>query len=354
MTIKTKVSICLPTYKRPDLLIGCIESCLAQTHTNIEIVIGDDSPDEQTERLIAARYGNDERIAYRRNTPALGQARNVDSLFARATGDKILLIHDDDYLAEQCVERLLAQWERHPEIQAAFGNQYEVDHDGSVDYASSQRMNHAYHRTPAAAGLQALPGRTGIVQMFPNNGWLADAALVKQISYDEQHAVCCDYVFGVRLCLAARGVCYIDEHVSYYRKTDVSVSQSTRNTTSASSLAAWSFLQGLTLPPALEPARKLAMRRFVPIVVSLYARNDKARAGLHLALGNLHAYRFGLSPRLYYHLLMIWKSARRAKRQPPALAFDADEAGVEVAPIVDVTPMRDVTPMVDVARTHAP
>ena len=340
MTIKTKVSICLPTYKRPDLLIGCIESCLAQTHTNIEIVIGDDSPDDQTERLIAGRYGSDARIAYRRNTPALGQARNVASLFARASGDKILLIHDDDYLAERCIERLLAQWARYPGIQAAFGNQYEVDHDGSVDFESSRRMNHAYHRKPEAAGLQALPGRTGIVQMFPNNGWLADAALVKQISYDEQHAVCCDYVFGVRLCLAARGVCYIDEHVSYYRKTDVSVSQSTRNTTSASSIAAWSFLQALTLPPELEPARKLAMRRFVPIVVSLYARNHKARAGLNLALGNLHAYRFGLSPRLYYHLLMIWKSARRARSLPPVRPFDADPPSVEATPIVDVTRTR--------------
>ncbi|WP_433706289.1 glycosyltransferase family 2 protein [Paraburkholderia sacchari] len=348
MTITTKVSICLPTYKRPDLLIDCIESCFAQTHKSIEIVIGDDSPDDQTERMIAERYGNDARIAYRRNTPALGQARNVASLFARATGDKILLIHDDDYLAERCIERLLAQWERYPGIQAAFGNQYEVDHDGSVDHASSEHMNHAYHRTSAAAGLQALPGRTGIVQMFPNNGWLADAALVKQISYDEQHAVCCDYVFGVRLCLAARGVCYIDEHVSYYRKTDVSVSQSTRNTTSASSLAAWSFLQGLTLPPELESARKLAMRRFVPIVVSLYARNNKAREGLSLALGNLHAYRYGLSARLYYHLLMIGKGMRRAKGQPTAMAFDADEVGVDAAPIAPVAPMVDVT------RTRVP
>ncbi|MFX1766252.1 glycosyltransferase family 2 protein [Paraburkholderia sp. A1RI-2L] len=351
MTITTKVSICLPTYKRPDLLIDCIESCFAQTHKNIEIVIGDDSHDDQTEHMIAERYGNDARIAYRRNTPALGQARNVASLFARATGDKILLIHDDDYLAERCIERLLAQWERYPGIQAAFGNQYEVDHDGSVDHASSEHMNHAYHRTSAAAGLQTLPGRTGIVQMFPNNGWLADAALVKQISYDEQHAVCCDYVFGVRLCLAARGVCYIDEHVSYYRKTDVSVSQSTRNTTSASSLAAWRFLHGLTLPPELEPARKLAMRRFVPIVVSLYARNSQAREGLSLALGNLHAYRYGLSARLYYHLLMIGKGLRRAKGRPQAMAFDADEMGVDAAPVAPVAP---VAPMVDVTRTRVP
>jgi glycosyltransferase involved in cell wall biosynthesis len=323
MATETKVSICLPTYNRPDLLSRCIESCFAQTHANIEIVIGDDSPDERTARMLAERYPNDARIVYRRNTPALGQARNVASLFARASGDKILLIHDDDYLAATGIERLLAQWDRYPGLQVAFGNQYEADQDGRIDREASRRMNIAFHRTPDAAGLQALPGRVGIVQMFPNNGWLADAALVKQVGYDEKHAVCCDFVFGVQLCLAARGVCYIDEYVSYYRKTDVSVSQSTRQTTSASSLAAWHFLKGLALPPALEPARKLAYRRLVPIVVSLYARNNDARTGLKLMLGNLYAYRYGFSPRLYYHLLMIWKSARRESRR--AHAFGADQ-----------------------------
>lgn len=325
MAIETKVSICLPTCNRPNLLTRCIDSCLAQTHANLEIVIGDDSQDARTERMIAERYPDEARIVYRRNTPALGQARNVASLFERASGDKILLIHDDDYLAAKGIERLLAQWERYPALQVAFGNQYETDANGRVDLAASRRMNLAFHRTPGAAGLQALPGRTGIVQMFPNNGWLADAALVKQTGYDERYGVCCDFVFGVRLCLAARRVCYVDEYVSYYRKTEVSVSQTTRQTTSAASLAAWRFLNGLTLPPALEPARKLAARRLVPIVVSLHARNDDPRAGLKLVLGHLHAYRFGFSSRLYYHLLMIWKSARGARKRPQALGFDANE-----------------------------
>ncbi|RQH09113.1 glycosyltransferase family 2 protein [Paraburkholderia dinghuensis] len=325
MATETKVSICLPTCNRPDLLIRCIESCLAQTHANIEIVIGDDSPDERTERMIAQCYPDDARIVYRRHTPALGQARNVASLFARATGNKILLIHDDDYLATTGIEHLLAQWDRYPGLQVAFGNQYEADQNGAVDLVASRRMNIAFHRTPGAAGLQALPGRVGIVQMFPNNGWLADAAIVKQIGYDEHYGVCCDFVFGVRLCLAARRVCYVDAYISYYRKSDVSVSQATRQTTSAASLAAWHFLNGLALPPELESARKLAFRRLVPIVVSLHARNDDARTGLNLVLGNLYAYRFGFSPRLYYHLLMIWKSARRARKQPRAFVFEANE-----------------------------
>lgn len=343
ITMRTPcVSICVPTYNRPDLLIRCIESCLAQTHSNLEIVIGDDSPDTRTAELIARRFAHDARIVYRRNVPALGQARNVASLFERASGDKILLIHDDDFLLDTAVERLLAQWTHHPDIEVAFGKQYEADAQGRIDRAASERMNRAYHRTATAAGVQPLAGRTGIVQMFPNNGWLVDAALVKRIGYGDvdggdgdenesgQFAVCCDFVFGVRLCLAARGVCYVDEYVSCYRKTEQSVSQATRLTSGASSLAAWRFLEALTLPPELEPARRLALHRLVPIVVSLLARNRQARAGLNLALTHLYAYRFGLSVRLYYHLLMIWKSAWLARRPAPAQLFESDEAVVDV------------------------
>jgi len=321
MTIESKVSICVPTCNRPDLLVQCIESCLAQTHENLEILIGDDSPDDRTERLISERYGRNARIAYRRNTPALGQTRNVANLFSRASGDKILLIHDDDYLVATAVERMLAQWQRYPNLDVVFGNQYVVKSDGEVDLAESKSLNHLFHRDPAAAGLQPLPGRTGIVQMFPNNGWLADAALVKRIDYVSPYDVCCDFVFGVRLCLAAQRVCYIDEYVSYYRKTAVSVSQATRHTKNASSFAAWLFLKELKLPPALEPARALALQRVAPIVVSLYARNNETLAGLRVLLQSLDAYRFGLSPRLYYHLLMLWKSAwrlgKRARALPP-------------------------------------
>jgi glycosyltransferase involved in cell wall biosynthesis len=290
-----------------------------QTHANLEIVIGDDSRDDSAAQLIASHYAGEPRIRYRRNLPALGQARNVASLFERATGDKILLIHDDDFLLADCVERLLAQWEIHPDLDVAFGKQYEADPHGHIDLAASRRLNAACHRTAATAGLQMPPGRAGIVQMFPNNGWLANAALVKRIGYPPQYGTCCDFVFGTLLCLAAQHVCYVDEYVSCYRKNDVSVSQATRRTPHASSLAAWRFLTALPLPLELEAARRLSLRRIVPIVVSLHARNREFSAGLHLALGNLHAYRYGFSPRLYYHLLKIWRAARRARRAPLAL-----------------------------------
>lgn len=314
MTTQFKVSICLPTFNRPELIGQCIDSCLGQTHKNIEIVIGDDSKDDCTQQLIAARYANDPRIRYMRNEPSLGQAGNVASLFERATGDKILLIHDDDYLVDTGIERLLSLWDIHPDLEVAFGDQYEVDQDGRVDHAASSQLNADFYRTKVTEGLQKLPGRTGLIQMFPNNGWLANAALVKRIGYTGQYGPCCDFVFGTQLCVAATKVYYLNEYVSCYRKTAVSISQSTRGSTNSAPVFAYAFVCGLTLDPRLEPARRIALRRLVPIVVSAWSKNGDPLKGLQIAVDHLFAYNYGLSPRLYFHLLLISRAMLAMRR----------------------------------------
>ena len=328
---RAKVSICLPTCNRPELIVHCIDSCLAQSYGTLEIVIGDDSKDTRTRQLIEARYGNEPRVRYLLNQPPLGQARNVASLFERASGDKILLIHDDDLLTMDGVEKLVSLWTLHPQLDAAFGDQYEADHSGAIDFAASVQLNAAFRRIREAEGLQPLPGRTGLIQMFPNNGWMADAQLVKRIGYNEQYGMCCDFVFGAELCLAAREVFYLHDYVSVYRKTASSISHSTRGTTVAATVSAYAFVKALQLPPRLEPSRKLALRRLAPIVVSIHARNRQARVGLKVALAHLFAYNYGLNMRLYYHLLMLSRAALTVR--PRAVAVAA-VAAVAAAPAV--------------------
>jgi hypothetical protein len=115
-------------------------------------------------------------------------------------------------------------------------------------------------------------------------------------------------VFGTEMCLAARSVYYLKEYVSFVRRTDVSITRTTARSTNASAVTAYHFVESLELDRNLELSRKLALKRLVPIVVSIYARNQAPLQALGIALKHLYAYDNGLSKRLYFHLMLIAKS----------------------------------------------
>jgi glycosyltransferase involved in cell wall biosynthesis len=106
------VSICIPTYRRPELLERAIRSCLAQTYPHFEVLISDNSPDD-TAGLMVKRFG-DARICYHRNTSNLGPYENVNRLAAVAKGDYIKFLMDDDLLKPRCLELMVAALEQNP------------------------------------------------------------------------------------------------------------------------------------------------------------------------------------------------------------------------------------------------
>jgi glycosyltransferase involved in cell wall biosynthesis len=53
-----KVSICILTHKRADLLKVAIDSCLAQTFQDFEIVVSDNSPDNRSKEMVRSISAN--------------------------------------------------------------------------------------------------------------------------------------------------------------------------------------------------------------------------------------------------------------------------------------------------------
>ena len=51
------VSICIPAYKKPAYVVRCIESVLMQTYKQVEVIISDDSPDEDIKTAIEGFAG---------------------------------------------------------------------------------------------------------------------------------------------------------------------------------------------------------------------------------------------------------------------------------------------------------
>lgn len=96
-----RVSIIIPTYKRPQFIERAIESCLAQIAVNVEIIVIDDNglgTSEQIQMESALfRYinnGSIKYIAHQKNRRAAA-ARNTG--IKNATGTYIAFLDDDDW-----------------------------------------------------------------------------------------------------------------------------------------------------------------------------------------------------------------------------------------------------------------
>lgn len=113
--MNNKVSIIIPTYKRHrDIVERAVNSALAQTYENIEIVLVDDNArvdiaDFRKEIAEMCKSINSNKIKYIVNETNKGSAGSRNEGIKHASGDYITFLDDDDvYLPEKVKNQLTA------------------------------------------------------------------------------------------------------------------------------------------------------------------------------------------------------------------------------------------------------
>jgi len=99
------VSILIPAYK-PAFFERALLSAIDQNYENLEIVVGDDCPDDQIKMIVEKHP--DPRIRYIKNSPAKGPMYNYVFLFHEAKGKFIKYLNDDDELHPNCVGKMVS------------------------------------------------------------------------------------------------------------------------------------------------------------------------------------------------------------------------------------------------------
>jgi hypothetical protein len=122
------VSILIPAYKR-EFLAKTLASACAQTFTDIEILVGDDTPDAALREIVDSIH--DPRIRYFHHGFRDGLL-NQEHLWAHAGGKFIKWLYDDDLLLPGSVATLVAALERHPESALAFHELLVIDPHGKI------------------------------------------------------------------------------------------------------------------------------------------------------------------------------------------------------------------------------
>jgi glycosyltransferase involved in cell wall biosynthesis len=99
MEVAVFISICIPAYKRVSFLKRLLDSIEIQTYRQFEVVVTDDSPDDQVSDLCRS-HSLSAVIRYFKNEKTLGTPENWNESIRRAGGEWIKLMHDDDWFLD--------------------------------------------------------------------------------------------------------------------------------------------------------------------------------------------------------------------------------------------------------------
>ena len=306
------VSVCIPTYKRPEALESALASVLNQDYDALEIVVSDDSPNDSAEAVIErARAATKFPVRYRRNDPRLKQNANVNKVFADAAGAYLVLLHDDDLLSPRAISRLMDPVLNDPRVRVVFGKQYVVDAGGNVlEKETRERLHTTRLDRPSVA--MTNPLEAGLLQQFPNDSYLIETALARTIGYRSEEAigVLGDLDFGIRVgqALAPGEMVYIDEFLASYRLSPDAISISTdshRRDKPIATAQLYRALRALDLPAASEYARHHLLAGYIDHMVKGFALQRERIQALRLFLSSTYGWRKRISMKGAYHLALI-------------------------------------------------
>ena len=131
------VSIYIPTHNRSQLLCRAIDSLLAQSYSNIEILVCSDGSTDDTDERMAQYCSNYSHIYYLKNEQPQGACKARNKCIQAAQGEYITGLDDDDLFHPKRVELLLKHFD--PEYSFLCSQGCEIDlNTVNVDFNTAE------------------------------------------------------------------------------------------------------------------------------------------------------------------------------------------------------------------------
>ena len=184
--LRKRVSIVINNYNYRGFIRQAIESALAQTYGNTEVIIVDDGSTDGSVEIIN-EYSKQTTVILKQNG---GQASAFNVGISRATGDFILLLDSDDYLFPNAVEECVTKFP--PGYSRVYFRLRTVDGHGNHIRHSKRSV----HRFDGSAISAMAEGRR--VPHVPTSGNVFDSRHLKAILPipEDEYRICADgYLF---------------------------------------------------------------------------------------------------------------------------------------------------------------
>jgi glycosyltransferase involved in cell wall biosynthesis len=221
-SLSPKVSVVIPTYNRADKVDKGIQSVLAQTFRDFEVVVVDDGSSDNTGVLLQELFGDKIRYFYQRNQGAsIARNRGV----AEARGEWIAFLDSDDIWEPTKLEWQFKALEKiGPRCGACYTDVRLFNHDEKRTMFQMAEDNYRHKEeigvNPEAMRLLVRPGGAGMVICL--SSLMGRSDIIRKISFDPKLLYSQDSDFMFRLAMLT-GFCYVNRPLIWFDRSPAEI-----------------------------------------------------------------------------------------------------------------------------------
>lgn len=206
-----RVSVIVPVYKVEKYINVCIESIVKQTYSDLEIILVNDGSPDNCPLICDEWKSKDSRISViHQKNMGVSAARN--SALMQMTGDYVLFVDSDDWIAKNMIEVLVKKMEESKEIDAVFCGYFEIDDDGQKIRTVNPKHTGVVSRNE---GIESIFDAYGTVLW--NKMFRADL-LKEKVLFDLELKIGEDELWMIDVLKNAKKICLYNESLYYYRR----------------------------------------------------------------------------------------------------------------------------------------
>lgn len=224
----TLISVIVPVYNAELYIEQCLNSIIKQSYKTIELILIDDGSTDNSLKILRKYEENDERITLITKANQGLVSAWSDGL-AVSTGEYIVFVDSDDWIDENMFLKFIENnSEKHDLI---VSNYIYIDKDGKSIY-HNENFNGIYYKNSLES--EIIPrlindgNKFGRVMGLSRWAKFIKADLIKkQLKYAQRSITYGDDVnIIVPIVIEANSILFINDHLYYYRKNEMSIMNS--------------------------------------------------------------------------------------------------------------------------------
>jgi glycosyltransferase involved in cell wall biosynthesis len=247
-------SVVIPVYNRISTLKSAIESVLAQTFTDYEIIVVDDGSQSDIRSAIKPYLGRIKYIKLDKNQ-GVSYARNTG--IKESSGEYIAFLDSDDIWLP---DKLQAQYYAFKETKLL------VCHTNEFWYRGDRFINQA--KRHARFGGMIFDKVLDFCRISPSSVAIHKSVFETCGMFDESMRVCEDYDLWLRICSKYEVIYLEKRHIIKRAITDDQLSDSIKHIESIRHDSLKKFIENTPLPPEQNSAAKAELERKNKIITS--------------------------------------------------------------------------------------